>query len=158
MTFFDLMGPVVQAAGSAAGSGGDAAGGAALAGLFGMLGMMYIFVIAFYCFVIIIALIALVLWVWMLIDCLKRDDFSGENDKLLWALVLLLGGFLGAIIYYFVIMRARGQPRGSSAASQGTAPGTSQSISPPEQKGTGQMEEASRAQVKSVAAKAKKTK
>jgi predicted membrane channel-forming protein YqfA (hemolysin III family) len=44
----------------------------------------------------------LVFWVWMLIDCLKRN-FRKDNDKIVWALVIIFLYILGASIYYFVI-------------------------------------------------------
>ena len=49
----------------------------------------------------------LVFWIWSLVDVLKRD-FKGENDKLVWVLVIVLAGVIGAIIYYFV-GRAQGK-------------------------------------------------
>lgn len=48
-----------------------------------------------------------VFWIIELINCLK-SEFKGPNDKIIWILVLLLGGPLGAIIYRFV---GRGQKR-----------------------------------------------
>ena len=48
-------------------------------------------------------------WLWMLIDCLKRQDdmfkFGGNNAKLLWILVIIFTGLIGAVIYYFLIKR-----------------------------------------------------
>ncbi|VVB54361.1 Uncharacterised protein [uncultured archaeon] len=41
-------------------------------------------------------------WVWMIVDCIKRKDFS---DKLLWTVVLLLSGFVGGLIYYFTVKK-----------------------------------------------------
>ncbi len=56
---------------------------------------VFVFVIAF--------------WLWMLIDCLKRPDdmfkFGGNNAKLIWILVIIFTGFIGAVIYYFLIKR-----------------------------------------------------
>ena len=50
-----------------------------------------------------------VFWLWMLIDCLKRPDnmfkFGGNNAKLIWILVIIFTGFIGAVIYYFLIKR-----------------------------------------------------
>ena len=43
----------------------------------------------------------LIFWVVALIDVLKRD-FPGENDKLIWVLVVVLTNWLGALIYWFV--------------------------------------------------------
>ena len=54
-----------------------------------------------------------VIWLIALIDCAKRDykDFpdATENSKLIWILVIVLAGGIGAIIYYFLVMRK--QPR-----------------------------------------------
>ncbi len=46
-------------------------------------------------------LAALVFWAWMLIDCLTNEPSDG-NDKLIWALVIVLTNTIGAFIYYFV--------------------------------------------------------
>ena len=54
----------------------------------------------------------------MLVDCLKRkpSEFrnpltkNGEYDKLIWSLGILFTfqyGFAGAIVYFFVVMRAQ---------------------------------------------------
>ena len=43
-----------------------------------------------------------VFWVWMLIDCLKRD-FRKDVEKIAWVLVIIFLQLLGAIIYYFVV-------------------------------------------------------
>ena len=44
---------------------------------------------------------ALGFWIWMLVDCLRRDF----KDKVLWILIILLASTLGAIIYFFVVYR-----------------------------------------------------
>lgn len=48
-------------------------------------------------------------WLWMLIDCLKRQDgkfaIGGNNAKLIWVLVIIFTGLIGALIYYFLIKR-----------------------------------------------------
>ena len=43
-----------------------------------------------------------VFWVWMLIDCLKRD-FKKDYEKIVWILVMIFLHILGAIVYYFVV-------------------------------------------------------
>jgi heme/copper-type cytochrome/quinol oxidase subunit 2 len=58
----------------------------------------------FFIFVFLIVLAAGAAWIYTLVDAVQRD-FDGENDKLLWVLVLLFAGVLGSIIYYFVVMR-----------------------------------------------------
>ena len=41
-----------------------------------------------------------VLWIWMLIDCINHEPSEG-NDKLIWVLVIVLTGWIGALIYLF---------------------------------------------------------
>lgn len=48
-----------------------------------------------------LGLAATVFWVWMLVDCLTNEPSEG-NDKLIWALVIILTGWIGALIYLFV--------------------------------------------------------
>ncbi len=48
-----------------------------------------------------LALAGVVFWIWMLVDCLTNEPSEG-NDKVIWALVILLVHILGAILYYFV--------------------------------------------------------
>ena len=43
-----------------------------------------------------------VFWLWMLVDCLKRD-FKKDYEKIVWVLVMIFLHLLGAIIYYFVV-------------------------------------------------------
>ncbi|HEY9245537.1 MAG TPA: PLD nuclease N-terminal domain-containing protein [Candidatus Methanoperedens sp.] len=42
-----------------------------------------------------------------LIDCLKRPDdrsaIGGNYAKLIWVLVIVFAGFVGALLYYFLI-------------------------------------------------------
>ena len=65
---------------------GDAAAGASMA-----------FLVIAAC----VGLAALALWLWALVDCL-RDDTAVGNEKLLWALIILLGGAIGAILYLLI--------------------------------------------------------
>lgn len=48
-----------------------------------------------------ISCLAFVFWIWMLIDCLKYESSTG-NDKIIWALVIVLLSGIGALVYYFV--------------------------------------------------------
>lgn len=58
-----------------------------------------------------LALASVVFWVWMLIDCLTNEPSEG-NDKVIWALVILLLHALGALLYYFVRRPTRMQQHG----------------------------------------------
>jgi hypothetical protein len=63
----------------------------------GFFGMFWaVFIVIF-----IIAVVFFIFWLWMLIDCIKRDF----KDKVLWILLLLLVSGIGAILYYFLVKR-----------------------------------------------------
>ena len=49
----------------------------------------------------VVAIAAFALWVWALVDCL-RDETATGNDKLLWALIIVLLGAIGAILYLLI--------------------------------------------------------
>jgi len=50
-----------------------------------------------------------IFWLWMLVDCLKRD-FKRDADKIVWIIVLIFLHLLGAIVYYFVVKVAGKSP------------------------------------------------
>ncbi len=87
----------------------SAGGVAAAAGL----GVVWL-ICMFFFFVIGIAL--LVFWILMLVDVIKRDEsqFPGStgNSKTIWLLIVILLGYIGAIVYYFVIKRKAPLPKG----------------------------------------------
>jgi hypothetical protein len=45
-----------------------------------------------------------VLWIWALVDAIRVPDDSmyNEGNKLLWVIVIVLTGFIGAIIYFII--------------------------------------------------------
>lgn len=43
-----------------------------------------------------------IFWLWMLIDCLKRN-FKKDVEKVVWILVMIFLHLLGALVYYFVV-------------------------------------------------------
>jgi prolipoprotein diacylglyceryltransferase len=45
-----------------------------------------------------------VFWALMLADVIKRK-FPNENNKIVWMLVVILTGIIGAVIYYFMVKR-----------------------------------------------------
>ncbi|VVB87586.1 Uncharacterised protein [uncultured archaeon] len=51
----------------------------------------------------------IVFWLWIMIDCLKRPDdrfkIGGKDAKLIWILVIIFTGLIGAVFYYFLIKR-----------------------------------------------------
>jgi hypothetical protein len=38
----------------------------------------------------------------MIVDAAQRD-YTKSEEKVMWILVIVLGGFIGAIVYYFVV-------------------------------------------------------
>jgi hypothetical protein len=40
-------------------------------------------------------------WVWMIVDCAQHTPDEG-NLKLVWILIIVLTGWIGALIYFFV--------------------------------------------------------
>ena len=62
-----------------------------------------------YCLIFIASIAGMVLWVIMLIDAARREDKDfpdkGDNQKMIWILVLVLGGWIGAVVYYFLVYK-----------------------------------------------------
>lgn len=53
----------------------------------------------------VIAILLVAFWIWMLVDCATNNYLQG-NDKVVWVLVVVLVGWLGAIIYFFIARQA----------------------------------------------------
>lgn len=49
--------------------------------------------------VLLLGVLPTVLWIWALVDVARRE-FRQQNDKVIWVLVICLGGFIGAIVYF----------------------------------------------------------
>lgn len=76
----------------------DSAATAASAGL--GIGMLIIWGL-----MMIVGIFLFVFWIIMLIDTFKRTNWKQESDKTLWIILVIVLGYLGAIIYYFAIKR-----------------------------------------------------
>ncbi len=64
--------------------------------------MFWPFAFAFGGTMLIVGLIALAFWIWMLVDCARRK-FKNNVEKVVWILVLVFGGLIGALVYLIVI-------------------------------------------------------
>ena len=64
------------------------------------MGIGGIFAVMFFMFIIVI--LFAIFWIWMIVDCAQRK-FKDDGSKIAWILIVVLLGFIGAIIYYFVI-------------------------------------------------------
>ena len=72
----------------------SAAAGGLFAGFFVIWAIMVLAGIALFIF-----------WIFMLVDVFKRTNWKQESDKTLWILLVILLGYLGAIVYYFAVKR-----------------------------------------------------
>ncbi len=48
-------------------------------------------------------------WVWMLVDCVRNPRLT-DTERIIWAIVICLAHFLGALIYFFAGRRP-GRPQ-----------------------------------------------
>ncbi|RMG35178.1 MAG: hypothetical protein D6725_13055 [Planctomycetota bacterium] len=48
-----------------------------------------------------VGLLLFVFWIWVLVDCLVNEPSQG-NEKIAWAVVILLGNLLGALLYLVI--------------------------------------------------------
>ena len=81
-------------------AGEEVAAGAAVAGI----GVFVLFFIILWATMMIAAVLLIIFWIFMIVDVAKRD-FKQPNDKTVWILVVVLAGWIGATIYYFVIKK-----------------------------------------------------
>ena len=55
------------------------------------------------------AVCSTIFWILMLVDCVQRKEgeYPEGQTQLTWVLVIALTGIIGAIIYYFIVKRAK---------------------------------------------------
>ncbi len=51
---------------------------------------------------ILLAIVFLAFWIWMIVDCAKRK-FRNDVEKVLWLVIIVLGHWVGAIVYFIVV-------------------------------------------------------
>lgn len=52
-----------------------------------------------------VGILGTIFWIFMIIDVAKRK-FKKDNDRVMWILIVVLTGIIGALIYYFMIKRS----------------------------------------------------
>jgi phosphotransferase system glucose/maltose/N-acetylglucosamine-specific IIC component len=67
-----------------------------------LFGGMMVLGVVFMLIIFILAVLIFVFWISMLIDCLKRN-FKQGADKIVWVIVIIFTGIIGALIYYFIV-------------------------------------------------------
>ena len=55
-------------------------------------------------FVGVLSLLSFIFWIVMLVDSIQRK-YKKSDEKIIWVLVIVLTGIIGALIYYFVVKR-----------------------------------------------------
>lgn len=70
----------------------------------GFPGMIMLGVLPLILFMLLLGILLFVVWIWMIIDCAKRNKFK-SGDRVVWILLLVLTGLIGIILYYFMVMR-----------------------------------------------------
>lgn len=86
----------------------DAASSTAAAAAFGgiaIVGMILWFVLF------VLGILLFVFWIFMIVDVFKRTNWKQESDKTLWIILVILLGYIGAIIYYFAVKRVLDAPK-----------------------------------------------
>ncbi len=63
--------------------------------------------LAFFAFIALLVLGTTAFWIWMIVDCAQAPETPGSNERVVWILVLVFTGWLGALIYYFAARRPR---------------------------------------------------
>ena len=51
---------------------------------------------------IIVGILLFVFWILMIIDCVKRS-FKNDIEKILWIVVMIFTGWIGAVVYYIAV-------------------------------------------------------
>lgn len=59
----------------------------------------------------VVSVIVLIFWIWMIVDVARRV-FKNNVEKIIWLVVVVLGGWVGALVYLIVIRM--NNPRGLS--------------------------------------------
>jgi len=67
-------------------------------------GGIVLFFILIWMILIGLSIAAFVFWILMIIDVANRN-FPKEDDKIIWILVVVIAGIIGALIYYFAVKR-----------------------------------------------------
>lgn len=76
----------------------------------GMLGVGLLMTVVFG----ILGIVSFIIWIWALIDVIRRQ-FTNPSDKTLWIIIVVILGVLGAIVY-LIAGRSKGTIPGKTAA------------------------------------------
>lgn len=57
-------------------------------------------------FLFLLNFIGFIFWIWMIVDCVTKEPSQG-NDKVIWVLIIVLLGWIGALVYFFARRQTR---------------------------------------------------
>lgn len=78
-------------------AGPDAVGLGIGLGVFLLFGLLIVVAVGIFAF-----------WVWMLVDCAQAPEPPGEsNHRLVWILILVFTGWIGALLYFVIVRQPR---------------------------------------------------
>lgn len=66
------------------------------------LGLGIVLALLFGLIMLALTILIFVFWISMLIDSIKRK-YKEDSDKIVWVLVIIFTGIIGALIYYFIV-------------------------------------------------------
>jgi len=69
-----------------------------------MAGALLGLIILFILLAVAIFVLAVIFWIFMLVDSIQHK-YKDSDDKVVWVLVIIFTGIIGALIYYFVVKR-----------------------------------------------------
>jgi prolipoprotein diacylglyceryltransferase len=82
-----------------------------------------VFMTIFYLCCCLIYLPFIVFQIWMIVDAAKRKyPAEKDNEKVIWLLVVILGQWIGSVVYYFVVKRPYDKAKTAVAAQPETVP------------------------------------
>lgn len=65
---------------------------------------LFLFIVFLILLVVVVAILAFIFWIIMIVDCAKRE-FKSDAEKIVWILILVFLGIIGALIYYFAVAK-----------------------------------------------------
>lgn len=104
------QGPITPGSRPTGGSGGGDENSAGAAAGMAFMGVFMVFYVGFIFMMITLTWGGLLLKALAIWDCARRD-FADPNTRAMWCLLMVLIGFIGTIVYYFMIYRPNDPPR-----------------------------------------------
>lgn len=84
----------------------------AVGGAYAMFSLLFtVFMMAFSCFAVLFGIAFYAISIFFAIDALQRDFGKDETQKIIWVVLLFLSGYIGTVLYYFLIFKTNKYPK-----------------------------------------------